>query len=211
MQKHDTQPTQAQERKPTVDQNQHKPDETRLNEALSALMDGEADELEVRRVLREVPAQPELAAAWKRYHAVRASLQQEMHLNPRVDLLQGVQARLAAENTHQGRLSGLLRSRIVRYAGQGAIAASVAAAALMGVSVLEVADRGNTATTALVADAATVPVLNGEFNASEQTRTVSLDAEAYNRLQQAVYRELSGSPQQIPYSRDFSAELTPAE
>ena len=193
-----------------MDQNQDKAEQTRLNEALSALMDGEADELELRRVLREVPAKPELAAAWKRYHAVRASLQQEMHLNPRVDLLQGVQARLAAEETHQGRLSGLLRSRIVRYVGQGAIAASVAAAALMGVSVLEVAGRGSADTTALVADAGTSPVLNGEFNASEQTRTVSLDAEAYSRLQQAVYRELS-SPQQIPYNPDFSAELTPAE
>lgn len=195
----------------TVDQNQDKAEEARLNEALSALMDGEADELELRRVLREVPAKPELAAAWKRYHAVRASLQQEVHVNPRVDLLQGVQARLAAENTHQGRLSGLLRSRIVRYAGQGAIAASVAAAALMGVSVLEVADRGNSDATALVAEAATVPVMNGEFNASEQTRTVSLDAEAYSRLQQAVHREFSASPQQIPYERDFSTELTPAE
>jgi sigma-E factor negative regulatory protein RseA len=196
-----------------VDQNQDKAEATRLNEALSALMDGEADELELRRVLREVPEKPELAAAWKRYHAVRASLQQEMHLNPRVDLLQGVQARLAAEATHQGSLSGLLRSRIVRYVGQGAIAASVAAAALMGVSVLEVADRGNTDTSALVADASTAPVLNGEFNASEQTRTVSLDAEAYSRLQQAVYREFSGLQQiqQIPYNPEFPAELTPAE
>jgi sigma-E factor negative regulatory protein RseA len=194
-----------------VDQNQDKVEQARLHEALSALMDGETDDLELRRVLRDVPAKPELASAWKRYHAVRACLQQEMHLDPRVDLLQGVQARLAAENTHQGRLSGLLRSRIVRYVGQGAIAASVAAAALMGVSVLEVADRGNSDASALVADAATVPVLNGEFNASEQTRTVSLDAEAYNRLQQAVYREFSGSTQQIPYERDFSAELTPAE
>lgn len=194
-----------------MDQYQDNADATRLNEALSALMDGEADELELRRVLREVPAKPELAAAWKRFHAVRSSLKQEMHLDPRVNLLPGVRARLAAENTQQGRVSGLLRSRIVRYIGQGAIAASVATAALMGVSLLEVADRDNAGATAFVADAGTVPVLNGEFNASDRTRTVSLDAEAYNRLQQAVYRELSGSPQQIPYDRDFSADLTPAE
>jgi negative regulator of sigma E activity len=196
------------ERKRTVDQTQDKPEEARLNEALSALMDGEAGEFELRRVLREVPAKPELAAAWRRYHAVRASLQQEVHVNPRVDLLQGVQARLAEEATHQGSLSGLLRSRIVRYVGQGAIAASVAAAALMGVSVLEVAG-GDSAGTAQIADAS--PVLNGEFNASEQTRTVSMDAEAYNRLQQTVYREFNGSPQLIPYTPEFPAELTPAE
>lgn len=194
-----------------MDQKQDKLDETRLNEALSALMDGEADELELRRVLRDLPVQTELAATWKRYHAVRASLQQELHQNPRVDLLQGVQARLAAEATHQGRLSGLLRSRIVRYAGQGAIAASVAAAALMGVSVLEVADGANSNTAAMVAEANTAPVLNGEFNASGQTRTVSLDAEAYSRLQQAVYREFADSPQQIPTDPQFRTELAPAE
>jgi negative regulator of sigma E activity len=202
-----------------VDQNQDKArdtlPETRLNEALSALMDNEVDELELRRILRELPANPELTGAWKRYHAVRASLHQEMHLNPRADLLKGVQARLAAEaesaDLHQGRLSGMLRSRIVRYVGQGAIAASVAVTALMAVSLLEVADRGNptAGTAAQVADAS--PVLSGEFNASEQTRTVSLDSEAYNRLQQAVYREFSNMPHQVPYDPELPAEQTPAQ
>jgi negative regulator of sigma E activity len=200
-------------RQVTVDQNQDKTmPEARLNEALSALMDGEVDELELRRILRELPTRPDLAAAWRRYHTVRESLQQEVQVNPRADLLKGVQARLAAEDTHQGRLSGLLRSRIVRYVGQGAIAASVAVAALMSVSLLEVADNGaSTEAGALVADASTAPVLNGEFNASEQTRTVSLDSAAYNRLQQAVDREFSNSPQQIPYNPQFPVELTPAE
>jgi sigma-E factor negative regulatory protein RseA len=199
-----------------VDQNQDKMPDTRLNEALSALMDGEVDDLELRRILRELPATPELAAVWKRYHAVRASLQQEMHVNPRADLLKGVQARLAAEavsaDMHEGRLSGMLRSRLARYVGQGAIAASVAVAALMGLSVLEVADGGEAGTgaTAMVADAGLSPVLSGEFSASEQTRTVSLDSDAYNRLQQAVYREFSASPQ-IPYNPELPPELTPAE
>jgi negative regulator of sigma E activity len=200
-----------------VDQSQDNGQETRLNEALSALMDGEVDELELRRILRELPVRPELAAAWGRHHTVRASLQQEVHLNPRADLLKGVQARLAAEamsaDLHQGRLSGMLRSRIVRYVGQGAIAASVAVAALMGVSVLEVTESGEAGVepSAMVADAGRSPVLNGEFNASEQTRTVSLDSEAYNRLQQAVYREFSGAPQQIPYMPELPANLTPAQ
>jgi sigma-E factor negative regulatory protein RseA len=208
-----------------VDQNQDKMPETRLNEALSALMDGEVDELELRRVLRELPDKPELVATWKRYHTLRASLQQELHANPRIDLLAGVQARLAAELggqqgdqqqiIHQGKLSGLLRSRIVRYVGQGAIAASVAVTALMGVSFLEVADSGNAGgeMNPAIADAATPPALNGEFNASQQARTVAFDAEAYSRLQQAVYRELSDTPQEIPvsYNPEFPAELTPAE
>lgn len=41
-----------------------------LKEALSAVVDGEADEFELRRVLDEVGRMPELAAAWNRYHLI---------------------------------------------------------------------------------------------------------------------------------------------
>lgn len=188
--------------------------ESRLNEALSALMDGEADELEVRRLLRELPAQPELAAAWKRYHTVRASLQQEVHVEPRVDLLKGIHARLAAEqDTAFGTpMAGVLRSRLVRHLGQGAIAASVAMAALMSVSLFEVADNGGAAAPA-IADAGTAPAVNNGFATSPQPMPVALDAEEFSRLQQAVLREFSEQPQQIPvsYQLEMPAELTPAE
>lgn len=192
-----------------MDQNQNNTTDTRLNEALSALMDGEVDELELRRILREMPARPELAAAWKRYHAVRASLNLEVHANPRVDLLAGVQARLAAEAgsaAPAAPVRSMMQSRFVRYVGQGAVAATVAVAVLMGVSFMEVADDSGNAPALAIADAG--PAVNGEFNA-EQTRTVSFDAEAFDRLQQAVYRELSERPQAIPvsYNPEFPAEL----
>lgn len=198
-----------------MDQNQDQMPEPRLNEALSALMDGEGDELELRRILRELPERPELHATWKRYHAVRASLNQELHGNPRVDLLQRVRAGIAeqqADGFAHGKFGSLLRSRVVRYLGQGAIAASFAAAALVGVSVLEVAD-GGAEQAAAIADAGGSPALNGEFNASGQTRTVAFDAEAYDRLQQTVYREFSGAPTQIPvsYKLELPAELQTAE
>jgi sigma-E factor negative regulatory protein RseA len=181
-----------------VDQNPDKLPDTRMNEALSALMDGEVDELELRRILRELPGKPELYGAWKRYHVVRAGIQQDVHCNPSVDLLSGVQARLAAEQQpdHQdqlGRWNSMLRSRIVRYLGQGAIAASVAVAALMGVSLLQTADVTESSQS-IAAAGANAPALNGEFAAEQLSTTVSFDAEAYNRLQQAVYREFSGLP-----------------
>ncbi|MDY6982153.1 MAG: sigma-E factor negative regulatory protein [Pseudomonadota bacterium] len=192
-----------------MDQNQNNTTDTRLNEALSALMDGEVDELELRRILREMPARPELAAAWKRYHAVRASLNLEVHANPRVDLLAGIQASLAAEAETAAFVPArnMLQSRFVRYVGQGAVAATVAVAVLMGVSFMEVADDSANAPALAIADAG--PTVNGEFNA-EQTRTVSFDAEAFDRLQQAVYRELSERPQAIPvsYNPEFPAELS---
>ncbi len=45
-----------------------------LRESLSALLDNEADELELRRVLKAVESDPELLASWQRYSAVQAVL-----------------------------------------------------------------------------------------------------------------------------------------
>jgi sigma-E factor negative regulatory protein RseA len=187
-----------------------------MNEALSALMDGEVDELELRRILRELPQRPELYAVWNRYHVMRASIQQEVHRNPSVDLLQGVRARLAAEQESGqdefGTWAAVKRSRVARYLGQGAIAASFAVAALMGVSVLQTADVGAPAQS--IADAGSnAPALNGEFAGEQISTTVAFDVEAYNRLQQAVYREFSEFPALTPVDVDTEAseETTPAE
>jgi sigma-E factor negative regulatory protein RseA len=196
-----------------------------LREALSALMDSEANELELRRILRELPDDAELSATWKRYHTVRASLRQEIHSNPAVNLLDGIKARLADEAVRHP-LHGpgrLFRSGILRYVGQGAIAASVALAALVSVSLLD--SNGAAVPAAVVAGAdlpatgtsTDNPVLNGDYdaNASELARTVSTDAEALNRLEQAVYREFGEVPpaDEIPvnYTPDFPLRPVPAQ
>ncbi len=46
-------------------------------EALSAAMDGEADELELRRVLDAAAEDPELQGTWKRFHATSAVMRGE--------------------------------------------------------------------------------------------------------------------------------------
>ena len=43
-----------------------------LQESLSALMDNEADELEVRRVLQAAEQDPALRSTWSRYQVARA-------------------------------------------------------------------------------------------------------------------------------------------
>lgn len=43
-------------------------------ETLSALLDGEADELELRRVLKAMETDPELAQRWERYHLAQSVL-----------------------------------------------------------------------------------------------------------------------------------------
>jgi len=49
----------------------------KLKEALSAVIDGEADEFELRRVLDEIGKDAKLAASWERYHLIGAVLRRE--------------------------------------------------------------------------------------------------------------------------------------
>ncbi len=48
-----------------------------LKESLSAVMDGQADEFEIRRVLNEAADDPELRGVWERYHLVRSVMRGE--------------------------------------------------------------------------------------------------------------------------------------
>jgi sigma-E factor negative regulatory protein RseA len=52
----------------------------KLKEAVSAAIDDEADEFELRRVLDEVHKDPALKAAWDRYHLVGAVLRKEFSI-----------------------------------------------------------------------------------------------------------------------------------
>lgn len=49
----------------------------KLKEALSAVIDSEADEFELRRVLDEIGKDPRLAASWERYHLIGAAMRRE--------------------------------------------------------------------------------------------------------------------------------------
>jgi sigma-E factor negative regulatory protein RseA len=49
----------------------------RKNESLSALCDGECDELEVRRVLNQFSSDPDLREQWRRYHLLGSIMREE--------------------------------------------------------------------------------------------------------------------------------------
>ncbi|RMF19949.1 MAG: hypothetical protein D6758_00605 [Gammaproteobacteria bacterium] len=68
----------------------------RIKESLSALMDDEATELEIRRVLMH-DDQNEVQATWCRYQQVRALMRDEEHDWSTVDLLEGINAGLDGE------------------------------------------------------------------------------------------------------------------
>lgn len=99
-------------------------------EDLSALMDGELAAEPTRFLLRRLDHDPELSAAWSRWHLIRACLASDS-------------ARMSApkrDNDFAARIAQALQAEAVpqvrprhwaRYMGGGAIAAGVAVAALM--------------------------------------------------------------------------------
>lgn len=104
-----------------------------LQESLSALMDDQADELEVRRVLQACEQDQALRDTWARYQLARAV----MHKEPwqgQVDLSAGIAAALADEPTPVA--SQPEQSRRTAWwprMGRVAVAASVTLAVLIGV------------------------------------------------------------------------------
>lgn len=97
-----------------------------LQESLSAVMDNEADELELRRVLA-ASDDAELRATWSRYQVARAVMHKEL-LEPRLDIAAAVSAALAAEAAPVKAAAGAWRT-----IGRVAVAASVTLAVLVGV------------------------------------------------------------------------------
>lgn len=66
-------------------------------ESLSALMDDEGDELELRRVLKSLSDAPDAAEAWRRYHLMRSLMRREPDIDVSTDLSAGIMARLKDE------------------------------------------------------------------------------------------------------------------
>ncbi|MCG8416200.1 MAG: sigma-E factor negative regulatory protein [Pseudomonadales bacterium] len=100
-------------------------------ESLSALMDGETDELELRRILKSMESEPELAERWQRYHLAQSILH-ERGVPVTADIATGVAAALQAEPAldNASKTSSLTpqwRQQLARVA----IAASVAVVAVV--------------------------------------------------------------------------------
>ena len=114
----------------------------RLTESVSALVDGEASELELHRILKELEREEALDSSqsndqtisqkWSRYNLIS----QAMASTPLdgKDISQSVSKAVARESTHKASvLKGIFQAKSL---GQFAIAASVATMAIVGVQQL---------------------------------------------------------------------------
>ncbi|SDF62542.1 sigma-E factor negative regulatory protein [Dyella sp. 333MFSha] len=97
-------------------------------EILSAGMDGELSREEIRFLLRRIEADAGLADVWSRYHAGRDGLRGEDRPSVSPDFASRVMAAIDAESVV---VAAAPRRRWLHWSAGGAIAASVAVAALM--------------------------------------------------------------------------------
>ena len=112
----------------------------RSHEELSALMDGEASELELRRVINGIDQDGELLRKWRRYHLARSVMQGDMRESQapdfmRLDVTAAVSAALEAEPAHdikETRTPSGWQERFIRPLSSVAVAASVSAMVVFG-------------------------------------------------------------------------------
>ncbi|BBH47796.1 sigma-E factor negative regulatory protein [Pseudomonas sp. KU43P] len=190
-----------------------------LQESLSAVMDNEADELELRRVLNAVD-DAETRATWSRYQVARAAMHKELLL-PKLDIASAVSAALADEAVPAKVKQGPWRS-----IGRLAVAASVTVAVLAGVRMFnqdeitgaELASSQQPAQQGLTMPQTQGPaVLAGYSESSEQPTGPMANGVLQNQAgwdqrlpgylrQHAQESALKGTETALPYARAASLE-----
>jgi sigma-E factor negative regulatory protein RseA len=100
----------------------------RMRESLSALLDDEANELELERILSQISDDDDLRQTWVRYNATRATVSGQPVAHMGLDISSQVQLAIAE---HNAPASGLGR-RLLRPLASLAVAASVAATVVIG-------------------------------------------------------------------------------
>ncbi|MEA2118445.1 sigma-E factor negative regulatory protein [Halovibrio sp. HP20-50] len=104
-------------------------------ESLSVLMDGESDELELRRVLKSLPKDDDAADTWRRYHLARSMMQRERGVDVSIDLSAGVMARLRDEPAPSVQNTEHVANRTggISFARGASVAAAVSLMVITGV------------------------------------------------------------------------------
>ena len=101
-------------------------------ESLSALMDNEGGELELRRVLKSLDDSPDAADAWRRYHLMRSLMRREPGVDIATDLSAGIMARLRDEQVPHLEPEMPTARRSLPFARSAGIAAAVSLMVITG-------------------------------------------------------------------------------
>lgn len=158
--------------------------------ALSALLDGEVSEFEVRRLLYQVAENPDLADTWARYSLSRSIREGEPFRRAPRGFSRRVMEAVADEKCDDRRegvnpaFSSIREQKVTsgrrwpHLMGRLAVAASVAVAVFLG---MEVALERDATQPALVADGS-----QEAATARSQERDIEIDADAQQRLNEYI-------------------------
>jgi sigma-E factor negative regulatory protein RseA len=150
----------------------------KLRESISALVDGEANEMDLHRVLKASESDDDVRQSWRRYQAISAVVKNEERSLLQIDISAGVKTALADDKVAiGGRISEMLKPMM-----SVAVAATVTVAILTGTQIYQVASGGGNASLNEVATtenfSSSAPVTAGQFNNLAMPASVSTDVYA---------------------------------
>ncbi|QFU02171.1 Anti-sigma-E factor RseA [Halomonas sp. THAF5a] len=136
-------------------------------ESLSALMDNEGDELELRRVLKSLEESPDAADAWRRYHLMRSLMRREHEVDVATDLSAGIMARLEDEPLPQVEGKNTVEAgRPVSFMRGAGIAAAVSLMVITGVQFYHGGLGGGQSPADVASQVPSQPLAGGELQAT---------------------------------------------
>jgi sigma-E factor negative regulatory protein RseA len=156
----------------------------RLRESLSALMDDEANELELERILSRIGDDGELRASWTRYNHVRSAVAGQTAGLASMDISQEVRNAIAVEPVSA---ASKAPRQWMRPMASFAVAASVTAAVVLGGQQLALVGEPGGDNTQVVARMAAPQVLSTGGTANY----VSYGGQSLQPAAKTAYRELA--------------------
>jgi sigma-E factor negative regulatory protein RseA len=155
----------------------------KLGESISALVDGEANEMDLHRVLKASETDDDVRQSWRRYQAISVVVKNEERSLLQIDISAGVRAAVANDKAANGRrISDMLKPLM-----SVAVAATVTVAILTGTQIYQVASGGGNASLNEIAATenfnSSAPVTAGQFNNLALPASVSTDV--YSKPSQA--------------------------
>ena len=158
-----------------------------MRESLSALLDEEANELELERVLARIAGDPELRRTWVRYNLQRAVAGGQYPSHLELD----VSARVRAAVTGPGRGAASPGQRFLRPLASLAVAASVAAAVVFGGQHLAQLEAANYSRQAVASSASPVGLVNSLGATSVQASYGTQSVPVLQPATRIAYQELA--------------------
>lgn len=168
----------------------------KLRESLSAVLDGEANELELERVLSQMDGESELRQTWSRYSAIRSVNTEGISPDLSMDISENVRHAILEDAAAFTQPGGTVQ-RLLKPFASFAVAASVAATVVLGGQQLsQIGDFGAPASGVLAASSP-VGLINTVGATAIQASYGTQSVPVLQPTARTAYRELARQRMQV--------------